>query len=356
MTIQVFGSESTVSSLNRAFTDSSPSNTIFNEQLASAKRMGDSAFASAFATGFSYLSDAELSKKVLTNMGILPTTDSSVAGLEQALADYFQTFAIKTTNENGAVTSDTRGLIVLQLATVLANAEVSTGNLAVYNAAAVAWNSEVSACYTYSSNNANISPSSSSSTGLLIKGTNGGGNFLFGTSGSDTIEGGSGGGTDEVTGSGGADKIILNGNAQSTTIYMVAGDDTGTNNAKIGQTMLLTSNFDIITGAVSGTKFSLGMSSLDGKAGDPFAKNPPSLVTELSGTDNGIVFVRGAYDALNGVFNLDKKGVDTAMIYDWDAASGTSNFHTVILVGYIPSSVESGTTKLIGNNIVLTLA
>lgn len=211
----------------------------------------------------------------------------------------------------------------------------------------------------YSSNVANISSSGGSTplTGISIKGTNGGGgNFLFGTSGSDTIEGGSGGGTDELTGSGGADKIILNGNAQSTTIYMVVGGDTGTNNAKTGQMTLSTSNFDIITGAVSGTKFSLAMSSLDGKVGDPFAKNPPSLVTDLAGMDNGVVFVRGAYDALNGVFNLDKKGVDTAMTYDWDAASGTSDFHTVILVGYIPSSVESGTTKLIGNNIVLTLA
>lgn len=113
MTIQVFGSESTVSSLNRAFTDSSPSNTIFNEQLTSAKKMGDSAFASAFATGFSYLSDTELSKKVLTNMGILPTTDSSVANLEQPLADYFRQFGIQTTDGLGVVISDTRGLVVL---------------------------------------------------------------------------------------------------------------------------------------------------------------------------------------------------------------------------------------------------
>jgi hypothetical protein len=186
MTIQVFGPEATVSTLNRAFTDTSPANAIFNNQVTNAKSMGDQAFANAFAASWSGLSNAELSKKVLTNMGILPTTDTSVAALEQALTDYFAAFGSKVSGTNGQVTADTRGFIVLQLASILSNSETSTGNLAVYNAAAVAWNSEVASAYTYSSNTTNTTSTQSGSTGQSLTLTVNQDNSVGGT-GDDTI-------------------------------------------------------------------------------------------------------------------------------------------------------------------------
>lgn len=164
MTIQVFGAEATVSYLNRAFSDTSPANAIFANQVANAKSMGDAAFANAFGASFSGLSNAVLSKQVLTNIGVLPSTDTSVMALEQALTDYFAAFGVKTTGANGQVTADTRGYIVLQLATILAGLENATGNQAVYTAAANTWNNEVTAAFTYSNNTANTSPSVGNST------------------------------------------------------------------------------------------------------------------------------------------------------------------------------------------------
>lgn len=169
MTIQVFDSQATVCYLNRAFNDSSPSNVIFEQQLSSAKNIGDTAFANKFGQSFSGLSNAELSKKVLTNMGVLPTTDISVAALESALTDYFTAF-----------NTDIRGFIVLQLANLLANAEYSTGSLSVYNAAAVAWNSEVSTSYMYSINTKNTTSTDSITLPILEK------RFAIKTTGEDS--------------------------------------------------------------------------------------------------------------------------------------------------------------------------
>lgn len=190
MTIQVFDEAATVSYLNRAFNDTSPSNAIFLNQVASAKNSAPTyaAFANAFGASFSGLSNADLSKKVLTNIGVLPTTDTSVAALEQALTDYFAAFGTKTTGANGQVTADTRGFIVLQLATILAGLENATGNQAVYTAAANAWNAEVTASYTYSSNAANTNPSTANSlsSGQTFTLTAGADTFV-GTANGDTF-------------------------------------------------------------------------------------------------------------------------------------------------------------------------
>jgi hypothetical protein len=188
MTIQVFGAQATVSYLNRAFTDTSPANAIFNNQVARVEKIGEAAFANEFAAGWSGLTNAALSKQVLTNMGILPTKDTSVAALEQALTDYFTAFGAKTAGTNGQTTADTRGFIVLQLASILSNSETSTGNLAVYNAAAVAWNSEVAASYSYSANTANTTPTQTGTTGQSLNLTVNQDAIVGGT-GDDTING-----------------------------------------------------------------------------------------------------------------------------------------------------------------------
>lgn len=152
---QVFGPEAAVSMLNRALNDQSPSNAVFKNQVASAGTTDASinAFANTFLGGFKTLTDDALSTKVLTNMGLLPNAE-----LQAALRDYFAA--------NGAAN---RGVVVLQLSNILAGLENATGSLAVYAAAASAWNNEVTGAYEYSVNTANTAPST---TGGNNVGTN----------------------------------------------------------------------------------------------------------------------------------------------------------------------------------------
>lgn len=148
MAQSIFGADFAVSALNRALLNSSPSNAIFNSQKGTAGTTEASQFAYAgqMAAQFASKTDAEFSKMVLTNMGVLPSTVASVQALEGALADYL-----------GVAGVANRGIVVLQLSAIMANLETATGDLAVYNAAAVKWNKEVTASYQYSSNAANTS-------------------------------------------------------------------------------------------------------------------------------------------------------------------------------------------------------
>jgi len=159
-----------ISSLNRAFKNVSPSNATFATQQTS-YAAGATAFANSFDDAS--LTDAELANLVLTNMGILPSTEASVQALEPALADYFRV--------NG-----NRGLVVLQLANILSGLETATGALAVYNAAATAWNKEVVDAAAYSSNASNTVDSDKPAPGgsfTLTTGSDG----IVGTVGNDTF-------------------------------------------------------------------------------------------------------------------------------------------------------------------------
>jgi hypothetical protein len=139
MSISVFGPAATVSILNRAFNDISPANALFKNQVAQATTKGDFAFAIEFGKGFDSMSNAALSNMVLGNLGLLPN-----AALETAVTDYF------------AANSASRGLVVLQLGTILSGLEGAQGELAIYASAAVAWNAEVTTAFTYSDNTANV--------------------------------------------------------------------------------------------------------------------------------------------------------------------------------------------------------
>lgn len=140
---QIFGIDSVVTSLNRAFNDQSPANAVYNNQVAQATSVGTNAFALTFGTSFTGMTEDALAAKILGNLGVLPNT-----GLQAAVKDYLV-----------AVGKANVGIVALQLADILSGLENATGDQAAFNALAVKWNNEVTASYTYSANPANTAPS-----------------------------------------------------------------------------------------------------------------------------------------------------------------------------------------------------
>jgi len=127
--------------LNRAFNNQAPSNTVFKSQVAAAGTTAQSnmAFAFQYGAGFQDLSEEALASKLLGNMRVLPN-----ASLQTALKGYLV-----------AVGKVNVGIVALQLGEILFGLENATGDLAIYKAAALAWNSDLAASYNYSSNPAN---------------------------------------------------------------------------------------------------------------------------------------------------------------------------------------------------------
>jgi Ca2+-binding RTX toxin-like protein len=155
MTAQVFGAEAAVATLNRAFANTSPGNATFNSQVASAKAQitsgADSTsmvsyltYAKSFGAHYIDQTPFALASLLLTNMGLLPSTNATVLDLEPALGYYIQQVGVENV-----------GIIALQLSSIISTFETKGGSFAVYNAPAVAWNNEVAAAYAYASNPAN---------------------------------------------------------------------------------------------------------------------------------------------------------------------------------------------------------
>lgn len=205
----VFGAPAVVSSLNRAFNDASPANAIFQNQVAAAGTTGASqfAFANQFGASFNGLSDAALATKVLTNMGVLPSTVAAVQELAPALAAFFEATGLEN-----------RGVVVLQLAQILSSLEGVTNELAVYSTAATAWNEEVAASFLHSNNPTNSGAEAANELGL-------GRDNLVGTAGADTFtapiinNSNSLQSADKIDGGAGADRLEADiGNSQNFAI------------------------------------------------------------------------------------------------------------------------------------------
>lgn len=142
MAQQVFGPAAVVSVLNRAFTNTSPSNSVFENQVAAAgtSEASQLAFAQQFGAQFAVgKTAAELSTLLLTNIGI------SNAILEAALTDY-----IAANGESNI------GIIAWQLSSVVSTKE---GDV-TFGEAAAKWNQEVTSAYQYSSSPNNNTPQS----------------------------------------------------------------------------------------------------------------------------------------------------------------------------------------------------
>lgn len=144
MSQTVFGAQAVVTMLNRAFTNSSPGNSVYQNQVNAAGTTAASqmAFANEFGASFAGLTDAQLATQVLGNLGVLPNAE-----LEQAVADYF-----------GSVGLESRGFVVLQLGQLLATLETAPAPQDIFNAAAVAWNAEVERAFIYSNDADNTIP------------------------------------------------------------------------------------------------------------------------------------------------------------------------------------------------------
>jgi hypothetical protein len=144
MSQTVFGAQAVVTMLNRAFNNTSPANAVFNNQVATAgsTEASQTAFALQFGTSFAGLTDAQLSARVLGNLGVLPNAE-----LEAAVTQYFA--------DNGLAN---RGLVVLQLGQILSTLETAPAPQNIFNDAAKAWNTEVEKSFIYSSSTSSTTP------------------------------------------------------------------------------------------------------------------------------------------------------------------------------------------------------
>jgi hypothetical protein len=121
MPAQIFGAQAAVTYLNRAFANSSPIKSVYDNQVSNANTLlatGSDAtqvtsylqFAKNFGTPYAGQTAAQLSTLLMTNLNLLPN-----AALETALADYI------TAAGTGNV-----GIVALQLGSILASFEADT--------------------------------------------------------------------------------------------------------------------------------------------------------------------------------------------------------------------------------------
>jgi len=235
MPAQFFGAQAAVAFLNRAFTNTSPSNAAFTNQVTNAtaalaagvdptQAISYTAFAKTFGNAYAAETAAQLATRLMTNTGLLPN-----AALETALAEYITAVGVRNI-----------GIVALQLAVVISTKEGD----ATYGAAALAWNNEMNSAVAYSSNPANTTAfngdvvATQGQTYTLTTGADAGAAFTGGAgadtfvgtettlSSADVLDGGAGVDTLRVANSGAA-KTFSGFELMNIETIQVTADGTG---------------------------------------------------------------------------------------------------------------------------------
>lgn len=178
MALPIFGAPAAVSLVNRALFNTSPANSVYLNQVATAGTNSASEYAFAGQLGASYAvgkTPAELASMILANVGISATTipAKSFEILLAAGEDYIAFHG-----------TENIGIIALQFGQIISGLE----NDATFGAAAKAWNQEVLGAYNYSINPANTTDQAGEGTAgnssILLSVVQ---DNLTGTAGADTF-------------------------------------------------------------------------------------------------------------------------------------------------------------------------
>jgi hypothetical protein len=133
--------------VTQALYGSAPSYSTFQSATADIAAHGETSYVTSAASQFTAMTDAQFSHLLIVNTGLSAFTE-----LETALTYYI------TANEVGAVNNATvRSIITLQLTTLLSGLETVTGPQAIFNAAAVAFNTQMNSALIYSTDPAHLS-------------------------------------------------------------------------------------------------------------------------------------------------------------------------------------------------------
>ena len=145
MANSLIGNAAVATHLYQALYGMAPSNALYNSYIADIAANGQTAFAKTMAGNFSATSDAALALQVLKNLGITATTVTATGEYNTLLSALTAAFAAYPTM---------RGQVILNATNLFANLEGD----ATYGGAAVAYNQQGLANFTYASNTANTAP------------------------------------------------------------------------------------------------------------------------------------------------------------------------------------------------------
>lgn len=318
--------------LNRAFNAANATVTAFSATVADLTA-GEIAAANKFDVPT--LTDAALAKQVLTNMGLLPTTNTSIAALEPALADYFATTG-----------KGNRGFVVLQLARILADKTAD----ATYGTAATAWNTTVAASIVDST----IQNVSLTTAKDALVGGQGDDTFTGGLStlsandtlgATDTINGGAGNDTLKLTleklfsgfttgGLTSVEKVELTNNGASAFDYDATGS-VGVNTYTINAAKAPITLSDVQSGV---TTYNVNGLGADGLTTFAFASVLDSNAAERAGTADTVALnVNGVGYSSSYPMTTDIDYIETVNLgvtgANYVSLSGSANIKTLNVTG-----------------------